>query len=147
MNVISTNEIDTLAYASALSEDPTKSDAQQKIHSLAKAQGIYSQSMHEVYMAFGRGDLSGFTVPAMNVRMLTYDFAHIAFKLAIKHNVGCMIFELANTEQQYTNQPPSEYSASVIAGAIKAGYSGPVFLQGDHYQMKLTFLKHRPKKK
>lgn len=136
MNAIPTNEIDDLAYTSALSSDEkVKSESQQKLRNIAKQQGIYSQSMHEVYMAFGRGELSGFTVPAMNVRMLTYDFAHTAFKVAIKHNVGCMIFEIANSEQQYTDQPPSEFSSSIIAGALKAGYKGPIFLQGDHYQM------------
>jgi fructose/tagatose bisphosphate aldolase len=139
------SNIDRLAYTSALSEDEQeKTTAQETIRELAKNAGIYSQSMHEIYMAFGRGELSGFTVPAINVRMLTYDFAQRAFKLAIKHNIGCIVFELANSEQQYTHQPPSEFSASILAGALKAGYKGPVFLQGDHYQMKADIFKTSP---
>ncbi len=147
MNATAKNDIDELAYNAALSDDQkVKAEAQQKILAMAKEHGIYSQSMHKVYMAFGRGELTGFTVPAMNVRMLTYDIAYTAFKAAMKHNVGCMVFELANSEQQYTDQPPSQYSVSVIAGAIKAGYKGPVFLQGDHYQMKTDIFHHNPNK-
>lgn len=143
----SQSTIDELAYTSALSEnEEERLAAQKEIRALGKEKGIYSQSMHEVYMAFGRGELSGFTVPSMNVRMLTYDFAQIAFKLAMKHKVGCMMFEIANTEQQYTSQPPSEYSASIIAGSIKVGYKGPVFILGDHYQMKADIFKESPEK-
>jgi fructose/tagatose bisphosphate aldolase len=34
----------------------------------------------------------------------------------------------------YTNQNPGEYTTSVLAAAIAEGYSGPVFIQGDHFQ-------------
>lgn len=143
----SNTDIDALAYTATLSDNSDERlAAQKRIRELGRELGIFSASMHNIYSAFGRGELSGFTVPAMNVRMLTYDFAHRAFLLAIKHNIGCMIFELANTEQQYTNQPPSEYSASIIAGAIRARYKGPVFIQGDHYQMKADIFKQSPEK-
>ena len=45
-----------------------------------------------------------------------------------------MIFELARSEQEYTFQRPGEYITSVLAGCIHAGWHGPVFVQGDHYQ-------------
>jgi fructose/tagatose bisphosphate aldolase len=35
----------------------------------------------------------------------------------------------------YTDQRPSEYSSSILAAAIAEGYSGPVFIQGDHFQV------------
>ncbi|TXG76109.1 aldolase [Candidatus Dojkabacteria bacterium] len=146
-NMESNTDIDALTYTATLSDNSDERlAAQKRIRELGRELGIFSASMHNIYSAFGRGELSGFTVPAMNVRMLTYDFAHRAFLLAIKHNIGCMIFELANTEQQYTNQPPSEYSASIIAGAIRARYKGPVFIQGDHYQMKADIFKQSPEK-
>ena len=47
---------------------------------------------------------------------------------------GAVIFELARSEQEYTYQRPGEYITSVLAGAIAAGWQGPVFVQGDHYQ-------------
>jgi fructose/tagatose bisphosphate aldolase len=38
----------------------------------------------------------------------------------------------------YTAQPPAEYSACVIAAAIKEGYFHPLFIQGDHFQVKAS---------
>ena len=49
-------------------------------------------------------------------------------------DVGAVILELARSEQTYTFQRPIDYATSVLAGAIAAGWQGPVFIQGDHYQ-------------
>jgi fructose/tagatose bisphosphate aldolase len=35
----------------------------------------------------------------------------------------------------YTSQRPSEYTSSILAAAIAEGWRGPVFLQGDHFQI------------
>jgi len=35
----------------------------------------------------------------------------------------------------YTDQQPAEYAAVVLAAAIKEGHEGPVFIQGDHFQI------------
>src|SRR3970040_1326675 len=35
----------------------------------------------------------------------------------------------------YTNQRPAEYASSIIAAAVAEGWQGPVFLQGDHFQV------------
>jgi hypothetical protein len=37
----------------------------------------------------------------------------------------------------YSHQTPVEYVGVILAAAIKEGHSGPVFVQGDHYQAKL----------
>jgi fructose/tagatose bisphosphate aldolase len=83
----------------------------------------------------GRGELKGFTVPAINIRGLTYDAAQAVFRSAIKGQVGPVIFEIARSEIDYTLQRPIEYICAVTAAAIKTGYNGPVFLQGDHFQI------------
>ena len=49
-------------------------------------------------------------------------------------DVGAVILELARSEQTYTFQRPIDYATAVLAGAIAAGWQGPVFIQGDHYQ-------------
>ena len=83
----------------------------------------------------GRGELKGFTVPAINIRGLTYDAAQAVFRAAIKGQVGPVIFEIARSEIDYTLQRPLEYTCAVTAAAIKTGYHGPIFLQGDHFQI------------
>jgi fructose/tagatose bisphosphate aldolase len=92
-------------------------------------------SIQPLYEAMGRKELSGFTVPAINLRGITYYSAQAVFRAAIKKNVGTFIFEIARSEIDYTDQRPSEYAAVIIAAAIKAGYTSPVFIQGDHFQI------------
>jgi fructose/tagatose bisphosphate aldolase len=93
-----------------------------------------SASIHELYLARGRGEVSGFTVPAINLRAQTFDMARVIYETAAAADVGAVICELARSEQTYTFQRPIDYATSVLAGAIAAGWRGPVFLQGDHYQ-------------
>jgi fructose/tagatose bisphosphate aldolase len=49
--------------------------------------------------------------------------------------VGAFIFELSRTESHYTDQRPAEYATVIIAAAIREGFEGPVFIQGDHYKV------------
>lgn len=130
-------DIDTLIHQAVFSTDEnTKKQAREKIREIAKQKGANLTSIHEYYMALGNGAVSPTsTVPAINVRMMTYDTARIIFRLMIKHNIGPIIFEIARTEMEYTDQRPDEFAVSVLAAAIKEGYVGPVFLQGDHFQL------------
>jgi fructose/tagatose bisphosphate aldolase len=100
----------------------------------SQALGCPSASIHELYMARGRGEVSGFTVPALNLRTQVFDMAAAACRAARAMDAGAVIFELARSEQEYTFQRPGEYITSVLAGCIAAGWQGPVFVQGDHYQ-------------
>jgi fructose/tagatose bisphosphate aldolase len=104
------------------------------IREYANMMGIVSSSIHELYMAKGRGEGLEFTVPAINIRCLTYDFARRIFKVALHNSVGAIIFEIAKSEIEYTFQRPLEYISCILAAAIKESYNGPVFIQGDHFQ-------------
>jgi fructose-bisphosphate aldolase, class II len=96
--------------------------------------GALSASIHDLYMARGRGEVHGFTVPAVNLRTQVFDMAATMCRVAQELDAGNMIFELARSEQEYTFQRPGEHITSVLAGCIYAGWRGPVFVQGDHYQ-------------
>jgi fructose/tagatose bisphosphate aldolase len=117
-----------------------------RIFDSASEAGAYPQSIHEFYAARGRGEFSGFTVPAINVRSMTYDLARAIFRVALKNDAGAFIFEIARSEIGYTDQPPIEYASMVMAAAVKEGYSGPVFIQGDHFQVKAAKFKENPDK-
>jgi fructose/tagatose bisphosphate aldolase len=124
-----------LAWTAAFGDDPTAVEvAQWLVWEAAQALGVRSASIHDLYMARARGEVSGFTVPAINIRAQTFDMARIAYETATTFDVGAVILELARSEQTYTFQRPIDYSTAVLAGAIAAGWRGPVFLQGDHYQ-------------
>jgi fructose/tagatose bisphosphate aldolase len=93
-----------------------------------------SASIHELYMARGRGEVGGFTVPAINLRTQAFEMAEVVFRAARARDVGTVILELARSEQEYTFQRPGELITNVLAGAIAADWHGPVFVQGDHFQ-------------
>ncbi len=106
------------------------------VRKIAVAAGVYPNSIHDLYLARGRGEVpNNFTVPAINLRGLTFYAARIIFRIAKKIKAGAFIFEIARSETGYTDQRPSEYSANILGAAVAAGYKGPVFIQGDHYQI------------
>jgi len=117
------------------SDDQTREEGQRAIRELALDQGIYPASIQRLYEAAGRGLYNGITVPAINIRGITYHVARAVFRAALKDRVGAFIFEIARSEIGYTGQRPGEYAACVLAAAIKEGFRGPVFLQGDHFQV------------
>ena len=127
--------IDELVRKAALGDDePTRQKAQREIRDLASERGITPASIQGLYEASGKGLYHGATVPAINVRGITYQVARAVFRAALKHQVGAFIFEIARSEIGYTRQPPSEYTACVLAAAIREKFQGPVFIQGDHFQ-------------
>ncbi len=129
--------IDSLVYTANFAPQlEIQKKAFEIIRKIAEKSGAVSSSIHFLYMAFGEGKLSGFTVPACNIRTLTYDTAQIVFQLMKDKNIGPVIFELARSEMGYTNQPPHQYSASILGAALKSGWQKPVFIQGDHFQFK-----------
>ena len=127
--------IDNLIYTAVFIEErQLKEKAMSSIRDIAKALKIIPSSIHNLYMAIGRGEVGGFTVPAINIRGMTYDIARRVFKIALDKNIGAFIFEIARSEMVYTHQRPSEYATAILAAAIKEGYRGPLFIQGDHFQ-------------
>lgn len=139
-------------FDSIIQEFTTTSDAVKKetiahqIWDEAFIQGVYPASIQGLYEARGAGTWSGFTVPAINLRTLTYDLARAIFRVAKKINAGAFIFEIARSEMGYTDQKPLEYTSVVLAAALREGFVGPVFIQGDHFQANAKKYKADPQK-
>ncbi len=128
------NMMDSLVYEAVFAEGDKKNALLILIKEIAKAAGAVPTSIQTLYEEMGKS-YPGFTVPAMNIRGLTYDTAKVIFRKALELHVGPFIFEIARSEIGYTKQRPLEYSAVVLAAAVKEGYQGPVFIQGDHFQL------------
>jgi fructose/tagatose bisphosphate aldolase len=140
-------DVQKIAMELIMSDDENvKKVLAKKIQDLAYKKEIYLSSIHQLYMARGKAEFSGFTVPAINLRSMTYDLARAVFRVAQKNNAGAFIFEIAKSEMGYTAQAPVEYAAVVLAAAIKEGYSGPVFIQGDHFQVNAKKFTEDPEK-
>ncbi len=124
-----------LATAIFAADEATRDAARWVIWEAGHALGVHSASIQGLYVARGKGKVAGFTVPAVNVRGLTYDTARAMFRAARRLDCSAIVFELAKSELGYTYQRPAEYVANIIAAAIRDGHHGPVFIQGDHYQL------------
>ncbi|MDH5507074.1 MAG: class II fructose-bisphosphate aldolase [Anaerolineae bacterium] len=125
-----------LAEASALGSGERAGTARYLVRAAALALGVFPASIQDVYMARGRGEApTNFTVPAMNLRALSFEAARAVFRAAGSMQAGALLFEIARSEIGYTDQRPSEYTTNMLAAAIAEGYRGPVFIQGDHFQV------------
>lgn len=132
--------MDDLAMAAVFGGEDVRESARWVIWSASQAIGCSSASIHQLYRARGRGEIdpNAFTVPAINVRAATFLTARQAFAAAIERDAGVLIFEIAKSEMAYTDQRPAEYTAVILAAAMREGWRGPVFLQGDHFQFNAT---------
>ena len=106
--------IDDLIFSAVLSDD---SDVclvcQWLIRQCGAALGAYPASIQSFYEAMGRKEIKGFTVPAINIRTLTYETAQAILRAAMKGQVGPVIFEIARSEIDYTMQRPAEYTSEI----------------------------------
>lgn len=144
-NALVGTPVDTLANRAVFGAAGQKAAARWLLWELGQTLGIYPASINGLYMARGRGETAlDFTVPAINLRAITYDSARAVFRAAIPRNVGALIFEIARSEIGYTDQRPAEYLSVVMAAAVKEGFRGPLFVQGDHFQMNAKKFKADP---
>ena len=129
-------KVDNLVYNAVFAAGLVRDTARWLLWELGQELGIYPASIHEFYLAAGRGELpKTSTVPAINVRAINFITSRAVFRAANKLAVGAMIFEIARSEMVYTAQRPAEYVSVVIGAAIKEGYRGPIYIQGDHFQI------------
>ncbi|MDY6917917.1 MAG: class II fructose-bisphosphate aldolase [Chloroflexota bacterium] len=138
------SEIDSLVEGAVFGSGEQAAASRGLIRQLAAEGGIVPASIQGLYDAAGKGLYNGITVPAINIRGLTYHVARAVFRAALGCRAGAIIFELARSEMGYTRQSPGEYAACVLAAAVKEGFSGPVFLQGDHFQVKAGRYREEP---
>ncbi|MEX0787291.1 MAG: class II fructose-bisphosphate aldolase [Anaerolineales bacterium] len=130
------DRIEAVVRIGATAPEPDHSLAHWLIRELARQAGAVPASIHDLYLARGRGESrDDFTAPAMNLRALPFFAARAVFRAARARNAGALLFEIARSEIGYTDQRPAEYAAAVLGAAVAEGYQGPVFLQGDHFQV------------
>jgi len=138
--------INQLVYTAQFSSDKqSRHQSRWIIKKTAQSLGIFSASIRNIYRAIGNKEcVQTFTVPAMNIRTLTYDIAQVIFRLVKEKNVGPFIFEISRGEMDYTDQRPESYLCAILGAAVQQGYTGPVFIQGDHFQFSEKIYKQNP---
>jgi fructose/tagatose bisphosphate aldolase len=134
-SVLESSRMDQLVRVAVFGDVQERELARWLIWQIGQAVGVRAASIHDLYMARGRGEVGGFTVPAMNIRGAAYDTARSIFRTARRLDAGAFILEIARSEIVYTDQRPGEYVAVMLAAALREGFRGPVFIQGDHFQV------------
>ncbi len=139
--------LDSLVYQSVFhSEKDTCDFLRWLIRRLALSAGAIPSSIDRFYRLKGEGKFQKVTVPAINVRGLSYDFCRSIFRAAAATNARAFIFEIAKSEMGYTHQEPDEFVTVILAAALREGFSGPIFVQGDHFQFNAKNFAQDPQK-
>lgn len=139
--------VDRLVWNAVFEDGVVRDLARWIIWEAGQALGICPSSIHDLYMARGERQIpSTFTVPAINVRGMAYTTGRAIFRAANRLKVGALILEIARSEIGYTEQRPAEYVAVMLGAAIKEGFRGPLFIQGDHFQISARGYKSNPEK-
>ena len=128
-------KMDELVRTAVFGEPVAREYARWLIWELGQAAGVRPSSIHDLYLARGRNEIHGFTVPAINVRGASYDTARSIFRTALRMSAGTFLLEIARSEIAYTEQRPAEYVAVMLAAALREGWRAPIFIQGDHFQV------------
>ncbi len=126
---------DSLADTAVFGDETWRDAARWLLWQIGQVVGVRPASIHDLYVARGQGKVHGFTVPAINIRGMAYDSACALFHAAVKRKAGAFLCEIARSEMSYTDQRPAEYVAVLLAAALRQGFRGPLFVQGDHFQV------------
>lgn len=133
MSTLHPPQLDEMARQLAFAAPAQQQALLAQLRKAALAQGIVPSSISPVYRALAREQLAPLTVPAFNLRGLTYPVARALFRSMATHQAGPVMFELAPSEAREGRQSFTEYAAMVVAAALRENYRGPLFLQGDHF--------------
>lgn len=120
------------------SQEKNRAKIYNEVKKKALKREIFLASIAPFYKQIANGDVAGLSVPAFNIRTLTFDTACSIFKVAKKNKTSAFVIEVASSEMEYTRQTPEEFALCVLGAAIKEKYKGPIFLQGDHFYLKDT---------
>src|SRR5256885_13680072 len=121
--------MDELVRRGVCGNPAEREEARWVIWEVGQQAGVRPASIHDLYLARGRGEVPPFTTPAMNIRVLSYDAARAIFRAARRLDVGALICEIPRSEIGYTEQRPVEHVAVMTAAALRAGFTGPLFIQ------------------
>lgn len=133
--LLATDRMDAVINTAVFGGEEEKEYARWLLWEVGQHVGVRPASIHDLYLARGAGKTGGYTVPAMNIRCASYDTMRSIFRTANTLEAGAFILEIARSEIAYTDQRPTEYVAVMIAAALREGYRGPLFIQGDHFQV------------
>jgi len=135
---VAVSSVGVLARLGAFGGQDVIENTHRLIWEIAISLGIYPASIDALYRKISTNSLRNFTVPAMNMRAIAFQSARGVFRAMKELDTGAAIFELSRGEIGFTGQRPHEYVINILCAAVAEGHVGPVFIQGDHFQVSAT---------
>jgi len=129
------SQLDQQVHRLAFAPPDEKRSLAQRLRLAVRSQGVYPASIHALYHAMADKEIPWISVPAMNLRGMTYDIARAVWRVVNRLDAGPVMFELSPAESEVCSQPLTEYTAVIQAAALREGFRGPVFFQGDHFRV------------
>ena len=126
--------IDRLIHTAVFGEGDVREAARWIIWEAGWDVGIQSAQYRHAVSGPRPRRVRGHDRPGDQRRAMAYDMARAVVAAAKRRNVGAFIFELARSEMGYTEQTCAEFATVMMAASINEGHTGPIFIQGDHYQ-------------
>ncbi|MCX5677728.1 MAG: hypothetical protein NTY76_01285, partial [Candidatus Omnitrophica bacterium] len=132
--------VDYLALTAGLSGDSdTRAAAQTLLDELAASFNFKFGSSSDLNMFAGEGKEKNLyyatIIPVFNGTTAMYDKLRDSFKAVKESQKEAIMLELAMSKTRASREELSIFTASIIAAAIREGYEGLIFVQGDHYQV------------
>ena len=78
--------MDRLVGEAVFGDEDQREAARWLLGELGQSLGVRPASIHDLYLARGRGECAGFTVPAINLRVMAYDSARAVFRAATTYD-------------------------------------------------------------
>src|ERR687885_708100 len=98
-SVLESARMDQLVRKAVFGDGHERELARWLIWQIGQSVGVRAASIHDLYMARGRGEIGGFTAPAINVRGMSYDTARSIFRTAVRMNAADATGEVAAVKQ------------------------------------------------
>jgi len=116
--------MDALVREAVFGAEDVRERARWLIWEIGQAVGVRPASIHDLYLARGRGVTKGFTVPAINVRGASYDTARAIFRTAVKKKAGAFLLEILLTAAfVLTILLVTDRAANTVTAGIAIGFA------------------------
>jgi hypothetical protein len=117
--------VDSLVWTAVFGQPSVRDSARRAIREAAGSVGILPASILPLYKARGRGEVSGFTVPAVNLRMLTTWRAPLraAQVSTWRADLRDRAQRISHTDQRPASTPPSSWPRRSAKGGTGRSFS------------------------
>ncbi len=128
--------VDRLIYNAVFHHDTQiKGTSRWLIKAIAQEKQIFPASIKGLYAFLETEKKPKMTIPVVRFPGLSYPIARAVIRAAQRNHASAFIFEIEKSQDLRFSQTPGEFVCIILASAIREGFTGPVFIQTNHFQI------------